>query len=1108
MHAEMGWDASVWPCSPRPAWTLAAFKVAAVVVHSMRLCRLPAARMKIATLALLAAGAVAYDDFHYPSEEPAEQALADAAIPTVSASTSSSWTMMACDGVATGPTNVSIGGTFPCRTCKWVVRAVWQESGPAADTVTHVAVEQEYRRWGIVAFLSSDDSSSPIVLRKAVGSLAGIDQPWFNLSDAYFSNISNSTQDLPSQIASSLTADGEADYPSMAGTLAPQRDTVAISHAADVNKFAVAYSGRVKCGSTGKLGEDSRDGGIAELSDLHAAPPDPQKIVFDPSHYLGFWPRTYGNMKTGLIGGHLGVANVGAFTEGRGGFELIAFSPVPPQEEGGVPPPFPYVPPPPTPPAPPAPWACDHRGPSEEACLKVNSTWTAGHNAKYNGCGTCYCCKKNVGGSGDLPRDLPRLPNINYNPGVFVMLRDQASAASASTVNGSRYFYATNQSTKELPNSSGPAMFYRALLAVQRKDAKILAAGMQVELPSSDRRQVDMANAAILATTNNFVGNQPNYGFGSTYWSYGREDNGSLPLDMLSVDDALISFGICETVLAHIGFYFDNYIAADGTVTYFIPPWGSGTDQTHGGDSIADYGRLIDTYIRAVRFCDAPAAWQRQHLPAVQQIARLLLKLRSKAPKLPHVPPHAPTPCVFGPEQNMTYIAGDSKAGAAETLAAAEALCAKAPDCGGVTQQGGKYTCRAANEVTPSPAAQPSNSWLITNAEACGHSSAGPATGTVATAGLIIGPPEHDFSGDKTHYYYNNNLFSLYAMEKLGRFLISPSTIGQNVTLGKALLADAVPYRKAIARSIAACTVQQPGADPYLPVFAATNTTPLENMHSDRDSSYANFRFYSESMLTGTSILPEPVMQGWLNLHNHKGGRLGGMSRFLDHTDDMPTAGWGYGALINNRTSDFQELLYGHAANYQSRGSFHSTEQLAFTGSGRYRALGSLRDVIPGGPNTLASVQQTSDERSHVASRYNGAETFISFCIVSNILVARMTRWQLVLEEGNKVWLGRGAPKRWFTSQAGGFSVTNAPSSYGRISYNLTVSSSDVATYSVKTSGTTASLPAAWSLRWACNGTAPSGLTFGGCKAISEDLALGIVTVIPSQAAFTVSASC
>ena len=97
----------------------------------------------------------------------------------------------------------------------------------------------------------------------------------------------------------------------------------------------------------------------------------------------------------------------------------------------------------------------------------------------------------------------------------------------------------TNASTTELPKATGAAAFYSALLAVQRKDAALLKPAMRVSLPESDRRQMDMANAALLATTNNFVGNQPNYGFGATYWSYGREDNGSLPLDMLSVDDAL-----------------------------------------------------------------------------------------------------------------------------------------------------------------------------------------------------------------------------------------------------------------------------------------------------------------------------------------------------------------------------------------------------------------------------------------------------------------------------------------------------------------------------------------------------------------------------------------
>ena len=44
-----------------------------------------------------------------------------------------------------------------------------------------------------------------------------------------------------------------------------------------------------------------------------------------------------------------------------------------------------------------------------------------------------------------------------------------------------------------------------------------------------------------------------------------------------------------------------------------------------------------------------------------------------------------------------------------------------------------------------------------------------------------------------------------------------------------------------------------------------------------------------------------------------------------------------FGALTNNRTNDFLALLYGHAANYQSRGTFHATEQLSFLGEGLYR---------------------------------------------------------------------------------------------------------------------------------------------------------------------------
>ena len=55
---------------------------------------------------------------------------------------------------------------------------------------------------------------------------------------------------------------------------------------------------------------------------------------------------------------------------------------------------------------------------------------------------------------------------------------------------------------------------------------------------------------------------QPNYGFGGTYWSIGREDNGSLPLNVLGVDGALLDWGKCKVGLSHVGYYLDNYIRA------------------------------------------------------------------------------------------------------------------------------------------------------------------------------------------------------------------------------------------------------------------------------------------------------------------------------------------------------------------------------------------------------------------------------------------------------------------------------------------------------------------------------------------------------------------
>jgi hypothetical protein len=84
------------------------------------------------------------------------------------------------------------------------------------------------------------------------------------------------------------------------------------------------------------------------------------------------------------------------------------------------------------------------------------------------------------------------------------MLRDQSGATSASTVNGSRYFYATNQTTKELPAATGAASFYRALLAVERKDSRILGQGMQVNLTAAVTLILCTVSHSVAVTSGRF----------------------------------------------------------------------------------------------------------------------------------------------------------------------------------------------------------------------------------------------------------------------------------------------------------------------------------------------------------------------------------------------------------------------------------------------------------------------------------------------------------------------------------------------------------------------------------------------------------------------------
>ena len=161
---------------------------------------------------------------------------------------------------------------------------------------------------------------------------------------------------------------------------------------------------------------------------------------------------------------------------------------------------------------------------------------------------------------------LPRLPNINYAPAVYVRLREQTPSQTETVAPASfRYWRADNQSGAV---EVAAAEFYSNLLAfLNFSDASFVQHVAALRLPGAEgRRQRDQALSGLLLASNNYVGNQANYGDGIPYWSVDRQDNGSLALIPTTVDDALLDWGVCETALDHIGFWLENYLTTDGKV--------------------------------------------------------------------------------------------------------------------------------------------------------------------------------------------------------------------------------------------------------------------------------------------------------------------------------------------------------------------------------------------------------------------------------------------------------------------------------------------------------------------------------------------------------------
>ena len=306
------------------------------------------------------------------------------------------------------------------------------------------------------------------------------------------------------------------------------------------------------------------------------------------------------------------------------------------------------------------------------------------------------------------------------------------------------------------------------------------------------------------------------------------------------------------------------------------------------------------------------------------------------------------------------------------------------------------------------------------------------ATRTVGPGkGLIFGPAEFD------ECMFQQRWFSISAwawrgLVQLARFLGDTGVLVGERPFATALLTECVAFKRDLdaARDVSLVKTG-PGAPYFIPPYAAANFTPYAAMpYSNRGSpqqdygggaAYANFRYFSE-MLSAEFLGPriEVALSAFRESHY---GTLSSMTRFRTHLDDMPAAGYAYSAIATNRTRAFNSLLFGHIANYQSRGSFNAPEQLRYeAGDDGYRAL-----LDPG-----------------------RGETDIDTCVPSTMLVAMMLRWMLVFEErdSDTIWLLRAAPRRFYPgasahqgsrsyAQVGFLSVRRAETRFGWVTFSV-----------------------------------------------------------------------
>ena len=424
--------------------------------------------------------------------------------------------------------------------------------------------------------------------------------------------------------------------------------------------------------------------------------------------------------------------------------------------------------------------------------------------------------------------------------------------------------------------------FYAALLAQEVRWGAFVERGAKAHVPQVDRRYTASSNALMTMYMNTDRGLIPQYGAGKFWNTY----NTLLPLDSLALNGALLEWGHTTEALNYLRYFFSNFVCMEDVckepyVRQYHRLNGIG-NASYGGieynifgcDSDADYGRLIDMYVQAVRY-SGNLTWAAEMLPIAQALAQNVLVRRDNAtadyPKghpfhgiVYSSPEHdicsAPS-YFFSP--NVWFVRG--------LLSLAHLHM--------------EYPALTANATLEARLLPEATAWREDIRFAANFTAVRNGDGSVFFVHPVVG----------SAYSEANPPLSPHVTP---REELVPNAGGDIATC--------------VARGT--CFVSMSAGVPGIPGGGS-------NQHTD----YTNFRIFSETLLAG--ILDPEYELGIMSFRESHRGTLLGMTRFRDLLDDMPILGYGYGSLAHDRLYSFHNTLAGHSMNYISRGTYWGAEQ-------------------------------------------------------------------------------------------------------------------------------------------------------------------------------------